>query len=53
MGALIAEAMLDIAGPRTVTMTSAGVVLIIGRDEVALDAAQQLASRMDVTLLLV
>ena len=33
-------------------MTSDGVVLVIGRDEVALEAAQRLASRMDVTLLL-
>jgi len=52
MGALIAEAALTIAGPHVVTMSSSGIVLVIGRDEVALEAAQRLAARMDVTLLL-
>jgi len=53
MSALIAEAMLNIDGPGTVTMTSAGAVLIIGRDDVAVDAATRLGQRMDATLLLV
>ena len=52
MGALIAEAAMTIDGPHVVSMTSKGAVLVIGRDEVALDAAQRLAGRMDVTLLL-
>jgi len=51
MGALIAEAQLNVGGPHVVRMSSAGVVLVIGRDEVALEAARRLAARMDVTLL--
>ena len=34
----------------TVTMKSEGVCLVYGRDEVAVDAARQLAGRLDVTL---
>ena len=51
MGALLAEAMLNIEGPLSVSMTSNGAVLVIGHDEAALEAAQRLAGRMDVTLL--
>jgi ferredoxin len=35
-----------------VTMTSAGVALILGRDQVAVDVAAKLASRLDVTVIL-
>ncbi len=52
MGALIAEAMLDVPGPHAVPVTSGGVVMVIGRDDVAFDAARRLGERMDVTLLL-
>jgi len=52
MGALIAEAAMTIDGPHIVSMSSQGIVLVIGHDEVALDAAQRLAGRMNVTLLL-
>jgi len=52
MAALIAEAMLDVGGPGTVTLSSDGVVLVLGRNDVALEAAQRLGRRMDVTLLL-
>jgi ferredoxin len=52
MAALIAEAMLEPAAPLTVTLESAGAVLLLGLDEVALEAAARLAERLDVTLLL-
>jgi len=52
IAALLAEAALDIPPVPTVTMTSEGACLVYGRDEVAVDAARQLAGRLDVTLLL-
>ncbi len=52
IAALIAEAALDIPPTPSVTMESQGVVLVYGRDEDAIDAAKQLAGRMDVTVLL-
>ena len=52
MGALIAEAMLNVAGPHAVPVTSGGRVLVIGGDETAFEAARRLGQRMDVTLLL-
>jgi ferredoxin len=52
IAALLAEAALDIPPVPTVTMKSEGVCLVYGRDEVAVDAARQLAGRLDVTLLL-
>jgi len=52
IAALLAEAAMDIPPTPTVTMTSDGVCLVYGRDEVALEAARQLAGRLDVTLLL-
>ncbi len=52
IAALLAEAALDIPPTPSVTMESQGVVLVYGRDEDAIDAAKQLAGRMDVTLLL-
>jgi ferredoxin len=47
--ALIAEAMLEPPPTPSVTMASAGSVLIYGRDENAIEAAQRLAGRMTVT----
>ncbi len=52
MAALIAEASLDIPATTTVSLSSQGSVLVIGRDQAALNEAKQLASRMDVTFLL-
>ena len=52
MAALLAEATLDLASTPSVTMASEGRCLVYGRDEVAIKAAQQLASRLSVTLLL-
>jgi hypothetical protein len=52
IAALIAEAALDIAPSRSVELESGGVCLVYGKDERALEAAKQLAGRLDVTLLL-
>ena len=52
MAALLAEAALDMKPTTVVTMKSEGVLLVIGHDEIALDAAKQMAGRMDVTVLL-
>lgn len=52
IAALLAEAALDIPAATTVSMTSEGACLVYGRDETAIDAARQLAARLDVTLLL-
>ncbi len=52
MAALLAEAALDIPSTPSVTMTSEGVLLVIGRGEDAIAAAKQVAGRMDVTVLL-
>src|SRR5690606_7371742 len=52
MAALLAEAALDLPPTATVTIRSEGTCLVYGRDDVALDAARQLAARLDVTLLL-
>lgn len=52
IAALLAEAALDIPPVPTVTMKSAGVCLVYGHDEAAIEAARQLAGRLDVTLLL-
>ncbi|HEX7968337.1 MAG TPA: 4Fe-4S ferredoxin, partial [Stellaceae bacterium] len=52
IAALLAEAALDIPPAPSVTLKSGGVCLVYGRDETALAAAQQLAGRLDVTLLL-
>ena len=52
IAALLAEAALDMPPTPAVTMVSEGVCLVYGKDEVALDAARQLATRLDVTLLL-
>jgi len=52
IAALLAEAMLDLPPIPSVTMRSEGVCLIYGKDETAIDAARQLADRLDVTVLL-
>jgi len=52
IAALLAEAALTIPPTPTVSMESNGVCLVYGNDETALEAAMQLASRLDVTLLL-
>ncbi len=52
MAALLAEAAMDIPSTTSVTMTSEGVLLVIGRGEDAIAAAKQVAGRMDVTVLL-
>ena len=52
IAALLAEAALDLPPAPTVTMRSDGVCLVYGRDETAIAAAQQLAGRLDVTVLL-
>ena len=52
IAALLAEAALDVPAAASVTLKSAGVCLVYGKDESALAAAQQLAGRLEVTLLL-
>jgi len=52
IAALLAEAALDVPDARSVRMESEGVLLILGRDQVALDAAAQLADRLDATVVL-
>ena len=52
IAALIAEAALDIEPSRSVEFKSGGVCLVYGKDARALDAAKQLAGRLEVTLLL-
>ncbi|MFP6744852.1 MAG: 4Fe-4S binding protein [Alphaproteobacteria bacterium] len=52
IAALLAEAAMDIPPTSSVTLESKGVVLVYGRDQTALDAARQLATRADVTVLL-
>lgn len=52
IAALIAEAALDVPAPPTVTVKSAGVTLIYGRDGTAIEAAQRISDRLDCTVLL-
>ena len=52
IAALLAEATLDAPPVQTVTMESAGSVLVLGRGQTAMDAALQLANRLEVTLIL-
>ena len=52
IAALLAEAALDIEPSPAITLTSGGVCLVYGTDERALEAGQQLASRLEVTVLL-
>ena len=50
--ALIAAAEEDMPPISMVTLESSGVALIYGRDEIAIEAAQRLADRLDITVLL-
>ncbi|GFE49751.1 4Fe-4S ferredoxin [Roseobacter cerasinus] len=52
MAALAAEALLDAPPERTIDIMSSGACLIIGKGEVALQAAQDLAGILAVTVLL-
>lgn len=52
MAALLAEAALDMPSAPAVSMESKGALLIIGKDETAIEAAKQLAGRLDVSVLL-
>lgn len=52
IAALLAEATLTRPETPLVGLTSAGVALVYGRDETAIEAARQLADRLDVTVLL-
>jgi len=50
--ALLAMAAEEAAAPALVTLESRGVILILGRDEIAIEAGRRLADRLDVTVLL-
>jgi ferredoxin len=50
--ALIAAAGEEMPPISLVTLESSGVVLIYGRDEIAIEAAQRLADRLDITVVL-
>ncbi len=52
MAALLAEAALDIEDATSVSMESAGVAVILGRDSTVLEAAETLSARLDVTVIL-
>lgn len=52
IAALLAEAALDLRPTPTLPLKSDGVTLILGRDEVALAAARQVAQRLNVTVVL-
>jgi ferredoxin len=52
MAALLAAAAVPMPATPLVPLTSEGVVLVLGRGAVALDAAQRLAESLDVTVLL-
>jgi ferredoxin len=52
MAALIAEAQAALEPARTVEMVSGGALLILGKDDRALAAADRLADRLDVTVVL-
>jgi ferredoxin len=52
IAALLAEAAVEIEPTSTVTLESKGVCLVYGRDQHTLEAARQLAPRLEVTVLL-
>ena len=52
IAALLAEAALEVPPTPGVSFESKGVCLVYGRDERAIEAARQLAGRLDVTVLL-
>jgi len=53
MAALIAEAQVDVPGSTIIAMNSDGRTLILGHDDVALNAAKRLAEHLDVTVVLI
>jgi ferredoxin len=52
IAALLAEAALEVPPAASLTLKSSGECLVYGRDEQALEAAKQLASRLSVTVIL-
>ncbi len=52
LAALIHEATLDIPGSTSVSMSSEGVLLILGSDSRAIEAAHEVSDRLDVTVIL-
>jgi ferredoxin len=52
MAALVAASAVEMPGIVPVTMTSEGVALVLGCDQIAVDVAARLASRLDVTVIL-
>jgi len=52
IAALLAEAALDLTPATAVTMKSAGVLLVLGRDDGAIQAAKKLAGRLSPTVVL-
>ncbi|WP_372421773.1 4Fe-4S binding protein [Salinarimonas chemoclinalis] len=52
MAALLAMASVPVSDAALVTLESEGVALVLGRDEVAIEAARRLADHLDVTVLL-
>lgn len=52
MAALIKEAALERHDAQSVSMISTGIVLVLGKDDTAVDAARKLGERMDVTVIL-
>ena len=52
IAALIAEAALDVPATPSVAMRSEGLCLVYGRGDTAIEAARQLSSRLDVTVVL-
>ena len=52
IAALLAESALDLAPATAVTMESGGVLLVLGRDEGAIQAAKKLAGRLSPTVVL-
>ena len=52
MAALIAEGAIEIPDTASVSMVSEGSLLVLGRDQSALEAAKQVADKLDVTLIL-
>jgi ferredoxin len=52
IAALLAEAALDLEPTPALSLESGGVCLVVGRDEQAIEAAKQLAGRLEVTVLL-
>ncbi len=52
MAALLAMAAVEVQPSPTIQLQSEGIVLIYGRDEVAVEAGRKLAERLDVTVIL-